>query len=45
VIGISAEQGIAFSILLLLIIALDSMIGGLIFLLQQMPKRQMARAS
>jgi uncharacterized membrane protein YbhN (UPF0104 family) len=45
VIGISAEQGIAFSILLLLIVALDSMIGGLIFLLQQMPKRQMARAS
>jgi glycosyltransferase 2 family protein len=45
VIGISAEQGIAFGILLLLIVAIDSMIGGLIFLLQQMPKRQMARAS
>jgi uncharacterized membrane protein YbhN (UPF0104 family) len=45
VIGISAEKGIAFSILLLLIVALDSMIGGLIFLLQQMPKRLMARAS
>jgi uncharacterized membrane protein YbhN (UPF0104 family) len=45
VIGINAEQGIAFSILLLLIVAVDSMIGGLIFLLQQMPKRLIARAS
>lgn len=38
VIGIGAEQGIAFGILLFLIIALDSLIGGLLFLMHQMPK-------
>ena len=38
VIGIGTEQAIAFGILLFLIIALDSLIGGLVFLLQQMPR-------
>jgi uncharacterized membrane protein YbhN (UPF0104 family) len=45
VIGIGTEQSIAFGILLFLIVALDSLIGGLIFLLQRIPKRQMAKAS
>jgi glycosyltransferase 2 family protein len=45
VIGIGTEQSIAFGILLFLIVALDSLIGGLLFLLQQIPKRQMAKAS
>jgi glycosyltransferase 2 family protein len=38
VIGIGTEKGIAFGLLLFLIIALDSLIGGLVFLLQQSPK-------
>ncbi|MGH7852781.1 MAG: lysylphosphatidylglycerol synthase transmembrane domain-containing protein [Candidatus Binatia bacterium] len=35
VIGIGTEQGIAFGILLFLIVALDSLIGGLLFLFQR----------
>jgi uncharacterized membrane protein YbhN (UPF0104 family) len=35
VIGIGSEQGIAFGILLFLIVALDSLLGGLLFLLQK----------
>jgi uncharacterized membrane protein YbhN (UPF0104 family) len=38
VIGIGTEQSIAFAILLFLIVALDSLIGGLVFLSQQMPR-------
>lgn len=38
VIGIGTEQGIAFGILLFLIVALDSLLGGLLFLFQQMPR-------
>lgn len=35
VIGISSEKGIAFGILLFLVVALDSLLGGLLFLLQR----------
>jgi glycosyltransferase 2 family protein len=35
VIGIGTEKGIAFGILLFLVVAFDSLIGGLVFLLQQ----------
>lgn len=35
VIGIGSEQGIAFGVLLFLIVALDSLIGGLLFLFQR----------
>jgi conserved hypothetical protein len=38
VVGIGTEQAIAFGILLFLIVALDSLLGGLIFLFQQMPR-------
>lgn len=38
VIGIGTEQSIAFGILLFLIVALDSLIGGLVFLSQQVPR-------
>ena len=38
VIGVGTEQGIAFGLLLFLIVALDSLIGGLLFLLQKIPK-------
>jgi hypothetical protein len=38
VIGIGTEKGIAFGLLLFLIVALDSLIGGLLFLLQKLPK-------
>jgi hypothetical protein len=38
VIGIGTEQSVAFGILLFLIVALDSLIGGLLFLLQKSPK-------
>jgi uncharacterized membrane protein YbhN (UPF0104 family) len=38
VIGIDSEQGIAFGLLLFLIVALDSLIGGVMFLLQKSPK-------
>src|SRR6185436_12749001 len=37
VIGIGTEQAIAFGLLLFLIVALDSLLGGLLFLLQQIP--------
>ena len=37
-IGIGSEMGIAFGLLLFLIVALDSMIGGIIFLLQRSAK-------
>ena len=35
VIGINSEKGIAFGILLFLIVAVDSLIGGVLFLLQR----------
>jgi hypothetical protein len=38
VIGIGTEQGIAFGILLFLIVALDSLLGGVLFLFQKMPR-------
>jgi glycosyltransferase 2 family protein len=38
VLGIGTEKGVAFGILLLLIVALDSLLGGLLFLLQKSPK-------
>jgi len=38
VIGIGSENGIAFGLLLFLIVALDSLIGGVLFLLQKSPK-------
>ena len=38
VIGISSEKGIAFGLLLFLIVAVDSLIGGLVFLLKKGPK-------
>jgi hypothetical protein len=38
-IGIGSETGIAFGLLLFLIVALDSLIGGVIFLLQRIPRR------
>lgn len=38
VIGIGSETGIAFGLLLFLIVALDSLIGGIIFLLQRIPR-------
>ncbi len=37
-IGISAEKGVAFGLLLFLIVAVDSLIGGLLFLLKKSPK-------
>jgi hypothetical protein len=38
VIGIGSEKGIAFGLLLFLIVAVDSLIGGVLFLLQKSPK-------
>ena len=43
VVGIGTEQAIAFGILLFLIVALDSMLGGLLFLFQQMPRPKAAQ--
>jgi hypothetical protein len=37
-IGIGTEKAVAFGLLLFLIVALDSLIGGLIFLLEKIPK-------
>lgn len=37
-IGISAEKGVAFGLLVFLIVAVDSLIGGLLFLLKRSPK-------
>jgi uncharacterized membrane protein YbhN (UPF0104 family) len=37
-IGINAEKGVAFGLLLFLIVAVDSLIGGLLFLLKKSPK-------
>ena len=42
VIGIGTEQGIAFGILLFLIVALDSLLGGLLFLFQRKFKQVQA---
>lgn len=39
VIGIGTEQGIAFGLLLFLIVALDSLLGGLLFLFQRKPRQ------
>jgi uncharacterized protein (TIRG00374 family) len=38
VIGIGSEKGVAFGLLLFLIVALDSLIGGVLFLLQRQPR-------
>jgi glycosyltransferase 2 family protein len=38
VLGIGTEKGVAFGLLLFLIVVLDSLIGGLLFLLQKSPK-------
>lgn len=38
VIGVGTEKGVAFGLLLFLIVALDSLIGGLLFLLQKSTK-------
>jgi uncharacterized membrane protein YbhN (UPF0104 family) len=38
-IGISSEKGVAFGLLLFLIVAADSLIGGLVFLSKKSPKR------
>ena len=37
-IGITAEKGVAFGLLLFLIVVVDSLIGGLLFLLKRNPK-------
>jgi uncharacterized membrane protein YbhN (UPF0104 family) len=37
-IGINAEKGIAFGLLLFLIVAVDSLIGGVLFLMKKSPK-------
>ncbi|MEX0804762.1 MAG: lysylphosphatidylglycerol synthase transmembrane domain-containing protein [Candidatus Binatia bacterium] len=37
-IGIDSEKGIAFGLLLFLIVALDSLIGGILFLIKRSPK-------
>src|SRR5262249_21478517 len=37
-IGINAEKGVAFGLLLFLIVAVDSLIGGLLFLMRRSPK-------
>ena len=37
VIGMSSEKGIAFGLLLFLIVAIDSLLGGVLFLLQKSP--------
>ncbi len=39
-IGITTENGIAFGLLLFIIVALDSLIGGIVFLLKRTPKRE-----
>jgi glycosyltransferase 2 family protein len=38
VIGVGSEKGVAFGLLLFLIVALDSLIGGVLFLLQRQPR-------
>ena len=38
VIGIGSEKGVAFGLLLFLIVALDSLIGGVLFLVQKLPR-------
>lgn len=38
VIGINSEKGIAFGLLLFLTVALDSLVGGLVFILKKAPK-------
>jgi hypothetical protein len=37
-IGITAENGVAFGLLLFIIVALDSLIGGVLFLLRRDPQ-------
>ena len=37
-IGINAEKGVAFGLLLFLIVVVDSLIGGLLFLVKKSPK-------
>jgi hypothetical protein len=38
VIGVNSTQGVAFGILLFVVVALDSLIGGLVFVLKKSPK-------
>lgn len=38
VIGVSHEKGVAFGLLLFLIVALDSLIGGVLFLVEKLPR-------
>jgi uncharacterized membrane protein YbhN (UPF0104 family) len=38
VIGVDSEKGIAFGLLLFLTVALDSLLGGLLFILKKTPK-------
>jgi len=40
VIGITAENGVAFGLLLFLIVAVDSLLGGVLFLLKRSPEPQ-----
>ncbi len=44
-IGISREHGIAFGILLLLVVTADSLVGGVIYLFQQNPSPEQAAIS
>lgn len=39
-IGVGSEKGVAFGLLLFIIVALDSLIGGVLFLMQKSPKRE-----
>ena len=41
-VGVGSEKGIAFGLLLFLIVALDSMIGGILFLIRKGPKASTA---
>ena len=38
IIGITSEKGIAFGLLLFLIVAVDNLLGGIVFLLKRSPK-------
>ena len=37
-IGINAEKGVAFGLLLFLVVSVDSLIGGALFLMKKSPK-------
>ena len=44
VIGINSEKAIAFGVLLFLVVAAGSLVGGIIFLLKKSPKPSVAVA-